>query len=77
MWKGSNEFGIGKAQGRDGKWIVVANYYPAGNFLGRFAENVFPTGGSSKSGDDSKKADDSEKKEGNEKDKEEGKCPIL
>ena len=42
MWKGSKEIGVGKAQGRDGKTIVVASYRPAGNMAGRFAENVLP-----------------------------------
>lgn len=45
VWKSSKEFGIGKAQGKDGKWIVVGNYFPAGNMLSRNAENVFPVGG--------------------------------
>ncbi len=42
MWKSSQEFGIGRAQAKDGKWLVVANYYPAGNFMGRYKENVLP-----------------------------------
>ena len=46
VWQGSKELGVGKAQARDGKWLVVANYLPAGNFIGRYAENVFPVGGS-------------------------------
>ena len=41
MWKTSKEFGIGKAKTKDGKWFVVANYYPAGNMQGTYAENVF------------------------------------
>ena len=41
MWKASKEFGIGKAKTKDGKWFVVANYYPAGNMQGTYAENVF------------------------------------
>lgn len=42
MWKGSAELGVGKAIGPDGKWMVVTNFYPAGNFLGEFLKNVFP-----------------------------------
>ena len=44
VWKGSREVGIGRAQSRDGKWFVVANFFPAGNFVGRNAENVLPPG---------------------------------
>jgi len=44
VWKSSSEVGIGRAQSRDGKWFVVANFFPAGNFIGRNAENVFPPG---------------------------------
>jgi hypothetical protein len=44
VWKGSKEFGIGKAKAKDGKWIVVANYFPAGNLIGHNAEHVFPAG---------------------------------
>ncbi|XP_067661889.1 uncharacterized protein [Haliotis asinina] len=42
VWKGSKEVGVGKAQTRDGKIIVVANYRPAGNMMGEFARNVLP-----------------------------------
>ena len=42
VWKSSTDFGVGKAQTKDGKWLVVANYYPAGNFVGRYKENVLP-----------------------------------
>jgi len=42
VWKGSKEIGVGKAQTRDGKIIVVANYRPAGNMMGDFAKNVLP-----------------------------------
>ena len=43
VWKGSREVGIGRAQSRDGKWFVVANFFPAGNYIGRNAENVLPS----------------------------------
>ncbi|XP_064616338.1 uncharacterized protein LOC135480434 isoform X2 [Liolophura sinensis] len=42
VWKGSREFGVGKARGRDGKVYVVANYRPAGNMIGEYEKNVFP-----------------------------------
>ncbi len=46
VWKASKEFGIGKAKTKDGSWMVVANYHPAGNLLGSYVENVFgPTDG--------------------------------
>jgi len=43
VWKSSREIGLGRAQTGDGKWLVCANFYPAGNYVGRNAENVFPT----------------------------------
>jgi len=42
VWKSSREVGIGRARSRDGKWFVVADFFPAGNFIGRNAENVLP-----------------------------------
>ena len=42
VWKGSQDVGVGKATARDGKVIVVANYRPAGNMMGRFSDNVLP-----------------------------------
>ena len=42
VWKGSKEMGIGKAKTSGGKAIVVASYRPAGNFVGKFMENVAP-----------------------------------
>jgi uncharacterized protein YkwD len=42
VWKGSKQVGFGFAQARDGYYYGVANYYPAGNFIGEFEENVFP-----------------------------------
>ena len=41
VWKGSREVGFGYAQARDGYYYGVANYYPAGNFIGEFEDNVF------------------------------------
>lgn len=42
IWKKSTELGIAWSRSRSGKILVVANYNPAGNFLGTFAENVPP-----------------------------------
>lgn len=44
VWKDSKELGVAFAKS-GGKIIVVANYYPAGNIIGHFAENVPPLGG--------------------------------
>jgi len=41
VWKGSKEIGVGKALTSDGRVYVVCNYYPAGNMVGQFGENVF------------------------------------
>ena len=41
IWKGSREVGFGFAQASDGYYYGVANYYPAGNYLGEFEDNVF------------------------------------
>jgi len=40
VWKNSKEVGFGIAQSKDGSYFCVANYYPCGNFLGEFDENV-------------------------------------
>lgn len=40
VWKETQEIGIGLAQSSDGGWYGVANYYPAGNMMGAFDENV-------------------------------------
>jgi len=45
VWKSSKEIGIGKAfltKDNDSRVIVVCNYYPAGNVLRHFLENVLP-----------------------------------
>ena len=41
VWKDTREVGFGYAQARDGYYYGVANYYPAGNYIGEFEENVF------------------------------------
>ena len=40
VWKNSKKLGIGKAKNKNGKTIVVANYEPAGNWIGQYKDNV-------------------------------------
>jgi len=42
VWKGTQQFGIGKAQSSRGGWYYVANYYSPGNYEGEFRNNVLP-----------------------------------
>lgn len=42
VWVGTQEVGVGISSTPDGKVFVVANYLPAGNMMGQFAENVKP-----------------------------------
>lgn len=44
VWKGSEDIGVGKAKTKDGAIIVVCNYFPAGNVVGSYRENVSPAG---------------------------------
>ncbi|XP_018569850.1 uncharacterized protein LOC108909884 isoform X3 [Anoplophora glabripennis] len=44
VWKDSKELGVAFAK-TGGKIVVVANYSPAGNIIGHFADNVPPPGG--------------------------------
>jgi hypothetical protein len=44
IWVGSREFGVAKATAKNGAHYVVARYYPAGNVMGHFPENVKPGG---------------------------------
>ena len=39
IWKDTKEVGFGKAS-RGNTYYVVANYYPPGNFLGKYQDNV-------------------------------------
>ncbi len=36
IWKNTKELGIGLATCSNGSIIIVANYYPSGNFIGQF-----------------------------------------
>lgn len=40
VWKSSTDVGFGVARAADGSFYAVANYYPAGNFIGRYVINV-------------------------------------
>jgi len=42
IWKDSKEVGFGFAIAEDGSYFGVANYFPAGNIMGRFVKNVLP-----------------------------------
>ena len=41
VWKGSKEIGCGAACSRN-KCFITCNYYPPGNYLNQFQNNVFP-----------------------------------
>ena len=46
IWKESKELGMGMARSKNGRTLIVANYHPRGNYIGKFAENVpRPTSG--------------------------------
>ena len=43
VWKKTESLGIAKAKSpKSGKIIVVANYEPAGNWIGQYKDNVPP-----------------------------------
>uniref|UniRef100_A0ABD2XRK6 SCP domain-containing protein n=1 Tax=Trichogramma kaykai TaxID=54128 RepID=A0ABD2XRK6_9HYME len=52
VWRDSLELGVGMARNRNGEVYVVANYNPAGNYLGSFTENVVPPLHRHSNGDD-------------------------
>lgn len=46
VWQGSEELGVGWKEYKDGTWtqvIIVTNYFPAGNVMSHFEENVRPS----------------------------------
>ena len=42
VWKGSKEIGCGAACNNKNQCFVTCNYYPPGNYLGQFNNNVLP-----------------------------------
>ena len=42
VWKGSTQIGCGAACNNKNKCYVTCNYYPPGNVLSQFEQNVFP-----------------------------------
>lgn len=42
VWVRTEEFGMGMAVALDGRHVVVGRYYPPGNIIGQFRENVRP-----------------------------------
>lgn len=45
VWKESKELGVACTKAKNGNIYVVANYYPPGNYIGCYNENVPPLGG--------------------------------
>lgn len=41
IWKGTSKMGCAVAK-RGTRVYVVANYYPPGNWVGKYKDNVFP-----------------------------------
>ena len=42
MWAGSEEVGMGEAVAEDGTRVIVSRYFPPGNIVGQFQENIRP-----------------------------------
>ena len=62
VWKGSKQIGCGAACNSNNKCYLTCNYYPPGNYLGQFENNVFPlreSGGDSGSSDSDSSSSDS------------------
>ena len=43
IWNNTSEVGFGKARSKQGNTYYVALYYPSGNIISQFKQNVFPT----------------------------------
>lgn len=42
IWKSSNQVGFGEAKNEENKWIGIAYYYPPGNMVNEYENNVLP-----------------------------------
>lgn len=40
VWKDTKSIGVAMVKNKSGKFVVVANYYPAGNVQGQYKKNV-------------------------------------
>ena len=45
VWKSTKLIGLGMSKDTQGGTYIVANFYPCGNVVGKFQENVFPPKG--------------------------------
>ena len=63
VWKSSKYIGLGISKDSKGATYIVANFYPGGNVVGQFADNVFPPKG--KGGSKKVKEEKKNKKETN------------
>lgn len=45
VWKSTRYIGLGLSKDSQGGTYIVANFYPCGNVIGKFQENVFPPKG--------------------------------
>ena len=52
VWKGSNQIGCGVACNSFNNCYLTCNYYPSGNYLGQFQNNVFPLKGDDEDDED-------------------------
>ncbi|XP_050535875.1 uncharacterized protein LOC126902530 isoform X2 [Daktulosphaira vitifoliae] len=42
IWRSSKKMGVGVSKSKDGWYNIVVNYWPPGNIINMFKENVFP-----------------------------------